>query len=165
MDNKKPYSRGSSDLEEIVIKVKRCAKVVKGGKRFSFSALVAVGNRRGTVGYGKGKSKEVPFAVEKAIKSARKNLYTVPLKESSLPHQVSAKYGASTVFIRPACRGTGIIAGSAVRAVLELAGVKDVLAKIMGSTNPTNVIKATIMALQKLRTKREVEQLREVGIV
>lgn len=158
-------AREKPEFEEIVVKVKRCTKVTKGGKRMSFSALVTVGNRKGQVGFGKGKAREVPFAVEKAIKAAKKNLVTVSLKDTTIPHQVEAKDGASRVIIRPAAKGTGIIAGASVRAVLELAGIENVLAKILGSTNPMNVIKATVKALQKLRTKPEIEQMRGVSAV
>lgn len=129
-----------SEFEEIVIKVKRCCKVVKGGKRFNFTALVTVGNRKGKVGYGQGKAKEVPFAVEKAIKDGKKQLFQIPVKDTTIPHQVEAKYRASRVIIRPACKGTGLIAGAAMRAVLELAGVENILTKVVGSTNPTNVV-------------------------
>lgn len=141
--------------EEIVIKIKRVCKTVKGGKRFSFAALVAVGDRKGRVGFGLGKANEVPFAVEKAVKDAGKNMVKIPMKDTTLPHRIWGKYGATEVIIRPACRGTGIIAGSSVRAILELAGVKDILAKVMGSTNPTNVVKATLNALLSLRTYQE----------
>lgn len=144
-----------SGKEEIVIKIKRVSKTVKGGKRFSFTALVAVGDRKGNVGFGKGNANEVPFAVEKAVKDASKNMVKIPMKDTTLPHRVWGKYGATEVIIRPACRGTGIIAGSSVRAILELAGVKDILAKIMGSTNPTNVVKATVNALMSLKTYQE----------
>jgi small subunit ribosomal protein S5 len=139
-------------LEEIVIKIGRVTKVVKGGKRMSFSALVAVGDRNGNVGYGKGNANEVPFAVEKAVKNAKKNMSKIAMKDTTLPHRTIGKFGATTVLIRPACPGTGIIAGSAVRAILELIGIKDVLAKVMGSTNPTNVVKATMNALSRVRT-------------
>jgi len=145
--------------EEIVIKIKRVCKTVKGGKRFSFAALVAVGDRKGNVGFGKGNANEVPFAVEKAVKDANKNLVHVSMKDTTLPHRVWGKYGATEVIIRPACRGTGIIAGSSVRAILELAGIKDILAKVMGSTNPTNVVKATINALMSIRTYQERKSL------
>ncbi len=141
--------------EEIVIKIKRVSKTVKGGKRFSFTALVAVGDRKGNVGFGKGNANEVPFAVEKAVKDAKKNMVKVQMKDTTLPHRVWGKYGATEVIIRPACRGTGIIAGASVRAILELAGVKDILAKVMGSTNPTNVVKATVNALMSIRTYQE----------
>lgn len=142
-------------IEEIVIKISRVTKVVKGGKRMSFSALVAVGDRSGNVGYGKGNANEVPFAVEKAVKNAKKNMISVPLKATTLPHRTIGKFGATKVLIRPACPGTGIIAGSAVRAILELVGIKDVLAKVLGSTNPTNVVKATINALTSIKSYQE----------
>lgn len=158
-------AREKPEFEEIVVKVKRCTKVTKGGKRMSFSALVTVGNRKGQIGFGKGKAREVPFAVEKAIKAAKKNLVTVSLKDTTIPHQVEAKEGASIVIIRPAAKGTGIIAGASVRAVLELAGIENVLAKILGSTNPMNVIKATVKALQKLKSKSEIEEMRGVSAV
>ncbi|MBI3269230.1 MAG: 30S ribosomal protein S5 [Planctomycetes bacterium] len=151
-------------FEEIVVKVKRCAKVMKGGKRFSFSALVVVGDRAGTVGWGHGKANEVPFAVEKAIKDAKKALVKVPIKDTTLPHTVRANHGASSVLLRPACRGTGLKAGASVRAVLEMAGVKDVLTKVFGSTNPTNVVKATMNGLRALRSKKQIEKIRGVKI-
>ncbi len=144
-----------ADLEEIIIKIKRVTKVVKGGKRMGFSALVSVGDRHGQVGYGKGSANEVPFAVTKAVKQAKKSLIRVPMKNTTLPHRVRGKYGATKVIIRPACPGTGIIAGSTVRAILELLGVKDILAKVMGSTNPTNVVKATINALKTVKSYKE----------
>ncbi|MBI4713540.1 MAG: 30S ribosomal protein S5 [Planctomycetes bacterium] len=150
-------------FDEIVIKIKRCSKTVKGGRRMSFSALVAVGDHQGMVGYGLGKANEVPFAVEKAVKAAKKSLIKIPLKDTTLPHSTSGKYSASTVLIRPACRGTGIIAGSAVRAILELAGIKDILAKVMGSTNPTNVVKATLKALGQVKTIQERNKLLTVS--
>ncbi len=153
------------ELEEILVKAKRCTKVVKGGKRFSFTALVAVGNRKGLVGYGKGKAGEVPIAIEKAVKFGQRHLIKVPIKDTTIPHWTEAKYGATTVLLRPACRGTGIIAGSAMRAVLELAGIKDILGKVLGSTNPTNVLKATLYALQKLHTKTEWEKLRGGSVI
>jgi len=152
----KDRSQESNDgIEEIVIKISRVTKVVKGGKRMSFSALVAVGDRHGNVGYGKGNANEVPFAVEKAVKNAKKNMMNVPMKETTLPHRTLGKFGATNVIIRPACPGTGIIAGSAVRAILELVGIKDVLAKVLGSTNPTNVVKATINALSNIKSYQE----------
>ena len=156
---------GSSEFEEIVVKVKRCAKVMKGGKRFSFSALVVVGDRRGSVGFGHGKAKEVPFAVEKAIKDARKQMISVPIIRTTIPHTVKAKSCASTVLLRPACPGTGIIAGAPVRAVMELVGVKDILTKVFGSTNPTNVVKAVFEGLRALRSKKGVESERGVSVV
>ena len=156
--------RSRDDMEEIVVKVRRCAKVVKGGKRFSFAALVVVGNRKGRVGWGHGKAKEVPFAVEKAIKEAKKRLIQVPLKETTLPHSVFAKFCATRVLLRPAAKGTGTIAGASARAVLELAGVRDVLTKVFGSTNPLNVVKATYEGLRLVRSKKQIEETRGVRI-
>jgi len=161
---KRPFGDSGDGFEEIVIKINRCCKVVKGGKRFSFAALVAVGDRKTHVGFGKGKAKEVPFAVKKAVKDAKKNLVSVPMKDTTIPHTVSAKYCASRVIIRPACRGTGIIAGSTVKAILELAGVKDVLSKIMGSTNPNNVVKATVLALNQLKSMADRNKLLQAKV-
>ncbi|MBI2930413.1 MAG: 30S ribosomal protein S5, partial [Planctomycetes bacterium] len=154
------------DFEEIVVKVKRCAKVVKGGKRFSFNALVVVGNRKGQVGWGYGKANEVPFAVEKGIQEAKKNLIAVPIvRGSTLPHEIRWKFSATEVLVRPACKGTGVKAGAAARAVLELSGVHDVLCKVFGSTNPINVVKATYGALKALRTVEVFAQQRGVAVV
>lgn len=158
------HDRSRDEFEEIVVKVRRCAKVVKGGKRFSFSALVAVGNRKGKVGWGHGKAKEVPFAVEKAIKDAKKRLIEVPLRETTLPHTVLSKFGATRVLLRPASKGTGTIAGSSARAVLELAGVRDILCKVFGSTNPMNVVKAAYEGLRLARSKKAFEAQRGVRI-
>jgi small subunit ribosomal protein S5 len=154
-----------AESNEIVVKVKRCAKVMKGGKRFSFAALVVVGDRKGNVGFGHGKAKEVPFAVEKAIKDARKNMIAVPIVRTTIPHTIKAKSCASIVMLRPACPGTGIIAGAPVRAVMELAGVRDILTKVFGSTNPTNVVKAVFEGLRLLRSKKGVEAERGVAVV
>lgn len=162
---KRERQQEKTESNEIVVKVKRCAKVMKGGKRFSFAALVVVGDRNGQVGYGHGKAKEVPFAVEKAIKDARKNMISVPVVRTTIPHVIKAKSCASIVLLRPACPGTGIIAGAPVRAVMELAGVKDILTKVFGSTNPTNVVKATIEGLKQLRSKKGVEAERGVAVV
>ena len=145
-------SRAGEDLEEIVVKVKRCAKVVKGGKRFSFNALVVVGDRKGRVGWGYGKANEVPFAVNKGIQEGKKNLIGVPIVRTTIPHEIREKHGATSVILRPACEGTGIKAGAAARAVLELAGVHNVLTKVFGSTNPINVVKATFSALERWQT-------------
>lgn len=158
------HDRHRDEFEEIVVKVRRCAKVVKGGKRFSFSALVAVGNRKGKVGWGHGKAKEVPFAVEKAIKEAKKRLIEVPLRETTLPHTILSKFCATRVLLRPASKGTGTLAGASARAVLELAGVRDVLCKVFGSTNPMNVVKATYEGLKLARSKKGFEALRGVRI-
>jgi len=157
-------SRAGDELEEIVVKVKRCAKVVKGGKRFSFNALVVVGDRKGRVGWGYGKANEVPFAVNKGIQEGKKNLIGVPIVRTTIPHEIREKHGATSVILRPACEGTGIKAGAAARAVLELAGVHNVLTKVFGSTNPINVVKATFGALLRLRTIGQVEETRGVHL-
>jgi small subunit ribosomal protein S5 len=157
-------SRAGDELEEIVVKVKRCAKVVKGGKRFSFNALVVVGDRKGRVGWGYGKANEVPFAVNKGIQEGKKKLIAVPIVRTTIPHEIREKHGATTVLLRPACEGTGIKAGAAARAVLELAGIHNVLTKVFGSTNPINVVKATFGALEKLRTIGQIEATRGVQL-
>ena len=151
-------------IEETVIKVFRSAKVVKGGRRFSFSAMVAVGDRAGTVGIGYGKAKEVPMAVDKAIKDARKNLGKVSLDGQTIPHQIIGKFGATKITLVPASPGTGVIAGSSARAVLELAGVHDVLSKVYGSTATKNVVKATMDGLLRLRSAESIGQLRGVAV-
>ncbi|HSV27400.1 MAG TPA: 30S ribosomal protein S5 [Sedimentisphaerales bacterium] len=151
-------------LEDTVVKVYRTAKVVKGGRRFSFAGLVVVGDRHGTVGIGYAKANEVPPAVEKAVKDAKKNLRKVALLGRTIPHEVRGKCRATEVVLVPASPGTGVIAGASVRAVLEYAGVADVLTKIYGSTSPKNVVKATMDALLKLRRKEDVEALRGVSI-
>lgn len=151
-------------LEDSVVKIYRCAKVVKGGRRFSFAALVVVGDRSGTVGIGYGKANEVPNAVEKAIKDAKKNAVNVALNEGTIPHQVVGRCRATRVKLIPASPGTGVIAGLSARSVLELAGVHNVLSKIYGSTSPKNVVKATMDGLQQLKKKVEVENLRGVEL-
>ena len=151
-------------LEDTVVKIFRCAKVVKGGRRFSFAALVVVGDRAGTVGTGYGKANEVPLAVEKGIKDAKKILHKIPLVGRTIPHQVIGKYGATKVVLVPASPGTGVIAGSSARAVLEYTGVQDVLTKVYGSTSAKNVVKATLNGLLKLRSKEMVESLRGVEV-
>jgi small subunit ribosomal protein S5 len=152
------------NIEDTVVKLYRCATVVKGGRRFSFGALVVVGDRLGQVGYGYGKANEVPMAVEKGIKLARRVMFRVPLKGTTIPHRVMGKFGASRVMMIPAAPGTGVIAGAAPRAVLQLAGVKDVLTKCYGSTSPKNLVKATINGLKALRTRTMVESLRGVTL-
>jgi len=151
-------------LEDTVVKIYRTAKVVKGGRRFGFAALVVVGDRKGTVGIGYGKAKEVPLSVEKGIKEAKKNMMQINLKGRTLPHQAIGWHGASKIVLVPAAPGTGVIAGNSARAVLELAGVADVLTKCYGSTSPKNVVKATMNALFSLRTREQIEQLRGVKL-
>jgi small subunit ribosomal protein S5 len=151
-------------LEDTVVKIYRCAKVVKGGRRFSFAALVVVGDRAGSVGIGYGKANEVPAAVEKGIKDAKKLLHKIPLVGTTIPHQVLGKYRATTVVLAPASPGTGVIAGSSARAVLEYAGVRDALTKVYGSTSAKNVVKATIDGLLRLRSKEMVQTLRGVAL-
>jgi small subunit ribosomal protein S5 len=151
-------------LEDTVVKVFRCSKVVKGGRRFSFAALVVVGDRAGTVGVGYGKANEVPPAVEKAVKDAKKSLHKIVLADRTIPHKVDGKYRATKIVLVPASPGTGVIAGSSARAVLEYAGVQDVLTKIYGSTSVKNVVKATLDGLLKLRNKEKIESLRGVAI-
>ena len=151
-------------LEDTVVKVFRNAKVVKGGRRFSFSALVVVGDRDGTVGFGYGKANEVPPAVEKAVKDAKKNLHTIPLVDGTLPHPIIGKCRATKVTLLPASPGTGVIAGSTARSVLEYAGVRNVLTKVYGSRAAKNVVKAVMDGLMKLRDKETIEALRNVEI-
>jgi small subunit ribosomal protein S5 len=151
-------------LEDTVVKVFRCAKVVKGGRRFSFAALVVVGDYAGTVGVGYGKANEVPQAVEKGVKDAKKSLHKIALVGRTIPHSINGKYRATKVVLVPASPGTGVIAGSSARAVLEYAGVQDVLTKVYGSTSAKNVVKATLDGLLKLRSKEIVESLRGVAI-
>ncbi|MGB0522492.1 MAG: 30S ribosomal protein S5 [Flammeovirgaceae bacterium] len=152
------------DLTEKVVAIKRVAKVVKGGRRFSFSAIVVVGNGSGVVGYGLGKANEVTDAITKGIDDAKKNLIKVPVLNNTIPHEMVGKYGGGLVLVKPAAPGTGVIAGGAMRAVLEAAGVKDVLAKSKGSSNPHNVVKATFDALLKMRDPFMVAQQRGVSL-
>ena len=149
-----------SDFEERVVHVNRCSKVVKGGRRFSFGALVIVGDRKGRVGYALGKANEVADAIRKASDLAKRELVFVTMKEATLPHEVMGKYSGAQVLLRPASPGTGVIAGGGVRTVLELAGVRDVLAKSLGSNNHLNVVKATMHAIQQLRSREEILALR-----
>ena len=153
-----------STLEDTVVKVYRTAKVVKGGRRFGFGALVVVGDRAGTVGIGYGRANEVPAAVEKGIKEAKKDLRKVPLAGRTLPHQITGKFGSTKITLVPASPGTGVIAGSSARAVLEYAGVQDVLTKVYGSTSAKNVVKATMDGLLRLRSKESVEGLRGIEV-
>ena len=151
-------------LEDTVVRIFRSAKVVKGGRRFSFSALVVVGDRAGTVGAGYGKANEVPLAVEKAVKDAKKSLKKIPLVGRTIPHRITGKFGATKIIMVPASPGTGVIAGSSARAVLEYAGVQDILTKVFGSTSAKNVVKATLDGLLKLRNREMVESLRGVEV-
>jgi len=167
-NNRKGRGRGDrkdfkekSEFEERVVHINRNSKVVKGGRRFSFGALVVVGDRKGRVGYGLGKAAEVAEAIRKAGEVAKRNLSTVTMRGTTLPHEAIGKYSGAQVMIRPASEGTGIIAGGPCRAVLELAGVRDVLAKSLGSNNHLNVTKATLVALGQLRTKEEVLAIRK----
>jgi small subunit ribosomal protein S5 len=160
----KPSAQEEQPLEDTVVKVYRCAKVVKGGRRFSFAATVVVGDRAGAVGIGYGKANEVPLAVEKGIKDAKKSLHKIVLLGRTIPYQVIGKYGATKITLVPASPGTGVIAGSSARAVLELAGVQDVLTKVYGSTSAKNVVKATLNGLLKLRSKEVIESLRGVEV-
>ena len=157
-------SQEEQPLEDTVVKVFRCSKVVKGGRRFSFATLVVVGDRTGTVGVGYGKANEVPLAVEKAIKDAKKSLHKIALVGRTIPHQINGKYRATKIVLVPASPGTGVIAGSSARAVLELSGVQDVLTKVYGSTSAKNVVKATLDGLLRLRNKEMVESLRGVKV-
>jgi len=161
---KRVKTNGDIELKDRLVAINRVTKVTKGGRHFSFSAIVVVGNENGIVGYGLGKANEVTDAISKGAEDAKKNLIKVPIIKGTIPHEQSAKYGGARVFLKPAANGTGVIAGGAMRAVLETVGVKDVLAKSKGSSNPHNVVKATFYALAQLRDASALAQLRGVNL-
>lgn len=159
-----PAESTRGELIDKVVKIKRCAAVVKGGRRFSFAAMVVVGDGHGRVGWGYGKANEVPPSVEKAIKDGSRSMFQVPMVGTTIPHTVTAKFGTSKVILLPASPGTGVKAGASVRAVCEAAGIHDILTKSFGSTNPVNTVKATLQALKKLRSRQDTERLRGVSL-
>ena len=159
------YVRPSGlELVEKVVSIQRVTKVTKGGRTFSFSAIVVVGDQNGIVGYGLGKAKEVTLAITKATDNAKKQLIRIPVLNGTIPHEQYGKYGGATVFVRPASSGTGVIAGGAMRSVIESVGVKDILAKSKGSTNPHNLVKATVQALMSLRDVNEIASARGISV-
>lgn len=155
--------KSESDLTEKVLYINRCSKVVKGGRKFSFSALILVGDGKGNVGYGFAKANELTDAIRKGGENARKNIHAVQMEGSTIPHEVIMKWDGSEVLLRPAKEGTGVIAGSKVRAILELAGIKDIMAKNVGSNNPLNQVKATFKALAKLKKREQIKAMRGVA--
>src|ERR1700736_4153026 len=161
MGSRYPHSSGErSELADRVVRVNRVAKVVKGGRKFSFSALIVVGDMNGRVGAGLGKAREVPEAIRKGVEIAKRNMVTVPMVGTTIPHELHYKWGAAKILLKPAAPGTGVISGGAMRAVIELSGIKDILTKSVGTNNPIKTVRATIAALQELRTAQEIAELR-----
>lgn len=163
-DNRKNVKAADSDLKEKLVALNRVAKVTKGGRTFSFSAIMVVGDGNGKVGHGLGKARDVSEAIKKAVDEAKKNLITFPLINGTIPHEQKGRYGAGKIFMKPAADGTGVIAGGAMRAVLEIAGVHNVLGKSQGSSNPHNVVKATVDGLSKLRDARKIAKQRGISM-
>jgi small subunit ribosomal protein S5 len=163
-DNIERVKPGGLELADRLVSVNRVTKVTKGGRAFGFSAIVVVGNSDGIIGFGSGKSKEVASAIAKAVEDAKKNLVKVPVINHTIPHQTEARFGGADIFLRPASAGTGVIAGGAVRVVLESAGIRDILSKSKGSSNPQNVVKATFKALLEVRKPEEIARMRGVSL-
>lgn len=164
IDNVEKVKPGGLELKDRLVAVNRVTKVTKGGRAFGFSAIVVVGDEAGVIGFGLGKAKEVATAIAKAVEDAKKNLVRVPVTHATIPHETTARYGGADIFLRPAAEGTGLIAGGAVRAVLESAGVRDILSKSKGSSNPHNVVKATFRALLDMRTPEEIARMRGITL-